>query len=215
MLQPKSFFLSTTQALLLSIKVLTNPRETYSKMRHTVKQAPPIVRAIANIYAYTGFSMMSTMLILMAGFLYSIYNMATLHITQAFGGFIHSIITAFLYPMIIAIALGFLDAILIIIPAKILDKNTPDYLGILLIRTSSLLGYAIKPAIIALLHGPSTLTILGIYKLNITGHTAWISLNVTAVTYILTVIGLIKGGGLGKSTALISAGVPIIAHLLA
>ncbi len=184
-------------------------------MRHTVKQAPPVVKAIANIYAYIGFSMTSTMLILMAGFLYSIYNVATLHITQAFGEFIHSIAAAFLYPIIIAVALGLLDAILIIIPAKILDKNTPDYLGILLIRTSSLIAYAVKPSIIALVHGPTTLTIIGIYKLNIIGDTAWISLTVTVVTYILTVIGLMKSGGLGKSTALVSAGVPIIAHLLA
>ncbi|MCE4606845.1 MAG: hypothetical protein F7B59_05895 [Desulfurococcales archaeon] len=80
----KSFFLSTMQAFLLPVKVLTNPRETYSKLRHTVKQAPPGVRAVANIYAYMGFSMISAMLRLIVGFLYSMYNMATLNITQAF-----------------------------------------------------------------------------------------------------------------------------------
>ncbi|MCE4614376.1 MAG: hypothetical protein F7B60_02430 [Desulfurococcales archaeon] len=91
----------------------------------------------------------------------------------------------------------------------------PDYLGILLIRTSSLIGYAVKPAIIALIYGPTAVTIIGIYELNLTGHMAWISVTVTAITYVLTVIGLVKSGGLGKPTALISARVPIIAHLLA
>ncbi len=114
----KHFFLSATQALLLPIKVLTNPWEAYGKLRYTVKQAPPAATAIANIYAYRGFSIISAMLILMAGFIYSMYNMATLRITQAFGGFIHSIIVTFLYPMLIAIALGLIDTILIIIPAK-------------------------------------------------------------------------------------------------
>ncbi len=123
-------------------------------------------------------------------------------------------IAAFIYPLFIAIALGLLDTILIIIPAKLLERDTPDYLGILLIRTSSLIGYAVKPALIALLHGPSSLSIIEVYKLHLSGSMAWISITVTLVTYALTVYGLVKSGGLRKSVAAVSAGVPIIAHIL-
>jgi hypothetical protein len=211
----KSFFLTHIQSFLLPIRVLINPKDTYERMRYTVRQAPLTIRAIANIYAYIGFSMISAMFILISGFLYSIYKMATLNITDALGGFAHSVIAAFTYPLFIAIALGFLDAILIIIPAKLLDKNTPDYLGILLIRTSSLIGYSIKPAVIAFLHGPDALSIKGVYKSNITGHLAWLSLTVTLITYILTVYGLVKSGGLRKNTAILSSSVPVVLHVLA
>jgi len=213
-ISPREVFLTHTQALLLPIRVLTNPRDTYSRLRSTVRKAPGTVKAIANIYAYIGFSMISAFLILLAGFLYSMYKMATLDITGAFGGFAHAVIAAFIYPLFIAIALGLLDTILIIIPAKLLERDTPDYLGILLIRTSSLIGYAVKPALIALLHGPSSLSIIEVYKLHLSGSMAWISITVTLVTYALTVYGLVKSGGLRKSVAAVSAGVPIIAHIL-
>ncbi len=213
-ISPREVFLTHTQALLLPIRVLTNPRDTYSRLRSTVRKAPGTVKAIANIYAYIGFSMISAFLILLAGFLYSMYKMAKLDITGAFGGFAHAVIAAFIYPLFIAIALGLLDTILIIIPAKLLERDTPDYLGILLIRTSSLIGYAVKPALIALLHGPSSLSIIEVYKLHLSGSMAWISITVTLVTYALTVYGLVKSGGLRKSVAAVSAGVPIIAHIL-
>ncbi len=213
-MSPREVFLTHTQALLLPIRVLTNPRDTYSRLRSTVRKAPGTVKAIANIYAYIGFSMISAFLILLAGFLYSMYKMATLDITGAFGGFAHAVIAAFIYPLFIAVALGLLDTILIIIPAKLLERDTPDYLGILLIRTSSLIGYAVKPALIALLHGPSSLSVIEVYKLHLSGNMAWISITVTLVTYALTVYGLVKSGGLRKSVAAVSAGVPIIAHIL-
>ena len=213
-MSPKEVFLTHTQALLLPIRVLTNPRDTYRRLRSTVRKAPGTVKAIANIYAYIGFSMISAFLILLAGFLYSMYKMTTLDMAGAFGGFAHAVIAAFIYPMFIAIALGLLDTILIIIPAKLLEKDTPDYLGILLIRTSSLIGYAVKPALIALLHGPSSLSVIEVYKLHLSGNMAWISITVTLVTYALTVYGLVKSGGLRKSVAAVSAGVPIIAHII-
>jgi hypothetical protein len=212
--KPREFFLTHTQALLLPIRVLTNPRDTYNRLRATVRKAPVTVKAIANIYAYIVFSLTSAFLILLAGFLYSMYNMATLNISGAFGGFAHAVIAAFIYPIFIAIALGLLDTVLIILPAKLLEKDTPDYLGILLIRTSSLIGYAVKPALIALFHGPSSLSIVEIYKLHLSGSMAWISISVTLLTYALTVYGLVKSGGLRRSVAAISAGVPVIAHIL-
>ena len=211
---PREVFLTHKQALLLPIRVLANPRDTYSRLRSTVRKAPGTVKAIANIYAYIGFSIISAFLILLAGFLYSMYKMATLDIAGAFGGFAHAVIAAFIYPLFIAVALGLLDTILIIIPAKLLERDTPDYLGILLIRTSSLIGYAVKPALIALLQGPSSLSVIDMYKLHLSGSMAWISITVTLVTYVLTVYGLVKSGGLRKSVAAVSAGIPIIVHIL-
>ena len=213
-ISPREVFLTHTQALLLPIRVLTNPKDTYSRLRSTVRKAPGTVKAIANIYAYIGFSMISAFLILLAGFLYSMYKMATLDITGAFGGFAHAVIAAFIYPLFIAVALGLLDTILIIIPAKLLERDTPDYLGILLIRTSSLIGYAVKPALITLFQGPSSLSVIKVYKLHLSGSMAWISITVALLTFVLTVQGLVRSCNLRKFVAFISASTTIVAHII-
>jgi len=199
--------------LLLPLYTILKPRESYARLRRIVRESSPGVRALASLYAFIGFSLLSTLAIILAGFLRAIMKAAGLHPGEAFSTAFTSLYAAFLYPFLAALILGFLDTILILVPVKLMERDAPDYLGILLIRFSSLIAYAVKPGYIAASEGPEKLGVASIYGLHLNGSLYGASLLVTLFTYIMTAWGLVRSGGTRWRTALVASAVPIIAHI--
>lgn len=203
--------LGVLESFLLPVYTLIKPGRAYQRLRYIVKRSSPLVRAGMALLAYMGFALLSMIAVFLGSIYYSATHISGFSLRGVFGGLWAMLRAMLVYPFLAPLLLAALDTVLILIPAKLMEGETLNYLGVMLIRFSSLAGYAVKPGMIAVFESPSKLTLAEIYGAE---PSNLLSMGILVFTYALTSYGLVRSGGVSWKTALASAFMPTLAHLL-